>query len=146
MKRILINENGPIPEAVKQAFLAAAREATQNDSRCIILLVPAKDQFQSTVPAQFLGKKLSGELLRNGGINLTDSLRLELHTLGTLKKRQPGEEMLAIHVSPEAIEEATSSKASYKTCVYLPWMLYELKAWQQLPPDEIKEVKAWPPK
>ena len=143
MKRILINADGPNPQAARIAYAAAIVEAAKLETRLVTLLVPVLKSWESSVSAQVLGKAAAKELVKNGSI-MVQNVRLEIHSLNTLQKGSQAEVLFAAYVRPEVIDEAVRIHPSYKSCVYLPWMPEEVASWKALPPDEIKEVPIEP--
>ncbi|MGB8167622.1 MAG: hypothetical protein WCF18_09025 [Chthoniobacteraceae bacterium] len=130
VKRIVINKSGPFPQAVKLAYQTAVAEATDNGSTRITLLVPVKKQFEVTVTGEFLGRPFASKLAKEGSLPFTPELTIDLYSLDTISKAYDVEELLAVYVSPAAVESAIQQFHSLKTIIYLPWMPDELTMWR----------------
>ena len=99
MKRVHIPNIGPNAENIPVAVAVAIREAKAIGSDTITLITPVKDNLDSIVLGDFLGRDIAKRLMKGGSVALGDyGVNLTHESTATMQKKRRARIGLAFYV------------------------------------------------
>lgn len=156
MKRIHIPNMGPDTSNIPTAIAVGLRECKLADTTELTLITPAKDNLDSIVVGEFLGKDVSKRLMKGEKIKIGDhGVSLIHHSVATIQKTRTPSVALAFYVSKNSILKLDD--IPFDTLIFVPWLDKEGVEWAQkwdakthggsvdssisLPPEVIESLK-----
>jgi hypothetical protein len=125
--KFLIENRGPDTEAVKTAFRNVLEISAKSGGSLITLVVPQKGRFRGSIPADVLGDKLAGALVKGDAkLDATTSMRLESGS--TFRPLASYDIVMGLHIG--LAEQYRIDTSDTKTIVFVPWLEDEGKEWQ----------------
>lgn len=130
MKRIHIPNMGQNAENIPIAFTVAIREAKALGSDTITLITPVKDNLDSIVLGDFLGRDVAKRLMKGGTVALGDcGVSLMHESTATAQKKCRARIGLAFYVSKGSILKL--DQLDFECLIFVPWFDQEGVEWAQ---------------
>lgn len=130
MKRVHIPNIGPNAENIPVAVAVAIREAKAIGSDTITLITPVKDNLDSIVLGDFLGRDIAKRLMKGGSVALGDyGVNLTHESTATMQKKRRARIGLAFYVSQDAILQL--DQLEFDCLIFVPWLDKEGVEWAQ---------------
>ncbi len=127
MKRICLPNQGPDTKNSQRAVALAIRECEALKVKEFTLVVAAKNNFESTVIGQFLGR--SAKKLVKGDLVPVDTAgnKVRLESVATMVKEHSAKVVLALHLTPADIQKLDDLWID--TLIYVPFNEADGQAW-----------------
>ena len=130
MKRIHIPNMGPDTSNIPTAIAIGVRECKQAGTTELALITPVKDNLDSIVVGEFLGRDVSKRLMKGDKIKVGDhGVSLTHHSVASVQKTRTPSVGLAFYVSKEAIQKLDD--LHFDTLIFVPWLDKDGVAWAQ---------------
>jgi CBS domain-containing protein len=130
MKRIHIPNMGPKSENIPIAVAVAIREAKTLGSDAITLITPVKDNLDSIVLGDFLGRDVAKRLMKGGTVALGNcGVSLTHESTATMQKKHRARIGLAFYVSKDSILQL--DQLEFECLIFVPWLDKEGVEWAQ---------------
>lgn len=128
MKRIHIPNMGPDTSNIPTAIAVGVRECKLAGSKELALITPAKDNLDSIVVGEFLGRNVAKSLMKGARIPIGDhGVSLAHHSVSTVQKTRTPSVGLVFYVSKEAIKKLDDLQ--FDTLIFVPWLDTEGVEW-----------------
>ena len=128
IQRYLVPGQGPDLEALKECLALAVKVSREKELKMITLLVPMKSNFENSVVADLLGKKVIKTLLKGQKVKAIDDIYMELESIQTFSEYATYEMIIGIYLSQKGIDVLDSVR-SVKAIIFLPWLKDEVSDW-----------------
>lgn len=130
MKRIHIPKMGPDTSNIPTAIAVGVRECKQTGTTELTLITPVKDNLDSIVVGEYLGRDVSKRLMKGDKIKIGDhGVSLAYHSVSSIQKTKTPSVGLAFYVSKDAIQKLDD--LSFDTLIFVPWLDEDGVAWAQ---------------
>lgn len=130
MKRIHIPNIGPNTANIPLAIAMAIRESKALGSDSITLITPVKDDLDSIVLGDFLGRDAAKRLMKGGTVALGDyGVSLTHESVATMQKMRRASIGLAFYVSTDSI--SVLDQLDFECLIFVPWLDKEGVQWAQ---------------
>ena len=130
MKRIHIPNMGPDTSIIPTAIAIGVRECKQAGTTELALITPVKDNLDSIVVGEFLGRDVSKRLMKGDKIKVGDhGVSLTHHSVASVQKTRTQSVGLAFYVSKEAIKKLDDLR--FDTLIFVPWLDKDGVDWAQ---------------
>jgi hypothetical protein len=130
MKRIHIPNMGPNTSSIPTAISIGVRECKQAGTSELVLITPVKDNLDSIVVGEFLGRDVSKRLMKGDKIKVGDhGVSLTHHSVASVQKTRTPSVGLAFYISKEAIQKLDDLR--FDTLIFVPWLDKDGVDWAQ---------------
>lgn len=130
MKRIHIPNMGPDQSNIPKAIAVGLREAIAWNSKNLTLITPTKDNLDSIVVGEFLGRDVSRRLMKNESVSVGDhGVSLTHESVSTVQKGRTPQVGLAFYVSKDHIKKLDD--LHFDCLIFVPWLDTEGVEWAQ---------------
>lgn len=130
MKRIHIPNMGPDPSSIPTAIAIGVRECKQAGTTELALITPIKDNLDSIMVGEFLGRDVAKRLMKGDKIKVGNhGVSLTHHSVSSVQKARTPSVGLAFYVSKEAIQKLDD--LHFDTLIFVPWLDKDGIDWTQ---------------
>jgi len=130
MKRIHIPNMGPDTATIPTAIAIGVRECKQANSAELTLITPVKNNLDTIVIGDFLGRDVAKRLMKGNRIAIGDQgVSLTHHSVSTVQKARTPSIGLAFYVSKDGIKKLDD--LGFDTLIYVPWLDKDGVEWAQ---------------
>jgi len=130
MKRIHIPNMGPNTANIPVAVAVAIRESKALGSDSVTLITPVKDNLDSIVLGDFLGRDAAKRLMKGSTVALGDyGVSLTHESVATMQKKRRASIGLAFYVSADSISQL--DQLDFECLIFVPWLDKEGVKWAQ---------------
>ena len=121
---------GPDTSNIPTAIAIGVRECKQAGTTELVLITPVKDNLNSIVVGEFLGRDVSKRLMKGDKIKVGDhGVSLTHHSVASVQKTRTPSVGLAFYVSKEAIQKLDDLR--FDTLIFVPWLDKDGVDWAQ---------------
>lgn len=121
MKRIHIPNMGPDQSTIPKAIAIGIRECKSLNRDQLTLITPVKDNLDSIVVGEFLGKEASKKLMKGGLIPLPGhDVSIGHESVASVQKRRTPSVGLVFYVSSDAIQKLDG--LNFDCLIFVPWL------------------------
>lgn len=131
MKRIHIPNMGPDKSNIPKAINVGIKECKANTTDVLVLITPVKNNFDSIVVGEFLGKDVSKRLMKGDRVPISgQGVSLSHHSVSTIQKGRIPKVGIAFHVSFSDIKKLDNLQ--FDCLIFVPWLDMDGERWARI--------------